>query len=576
MIKAVKTSLLLFLLCGGSILQARAQAGTDDPASAEAVRRQANTILLRRTIDEARLAKSRGELPLAIQKYEAAWTLAQGLLNVDPEREQVKAELIPIRLDLARQAQARGDLGAADTEIKNALRLDPTNDAARKMKVENDERAADQIGKKPSDKVVGRTEEFRNERVQTSTLVQDARFLIEMGRLDEAEKLLKQAVKNDPEHRAAFYYLDLIKEQKYAQEARKREISVKDRFVDVEKSWNEPLGRELLPSPNPFARTNTIYTSAGRQAIYKKLETLHIDDFPLTSEVDLVEVLKELGTEIRKRDPNQRGVNLIISQTQDRPTQFGGIGAIDPLTGLPAQAAAPTDIDVEKFKIKFDPPIHDVTLGQFLDAIVMVAKPPEGAPSTAGLHYTIEDYAIVFSQRQADATEQYVSRSFKVNPNTFRQGLEGIFFTANPFQGLVVSQGGAGGGGGGQQQQQGQNGQGGGPGGFFSFGGSSQQGGGGGGGGGGQNGQGTGISYVSTLTNLTTLQNEVRAFFTAAGVDFPTNNVAVGGKCRPDSAAPVESERLRRKPCSSTTAPACSSCGRLCGTLTLSRTQFTL
>src|SRR5207253_909593 len=127
---AVKTSLLLLLLCGGSILQARAQAGTDDAASAEAVRRQANTILLRRTIDEARLAKSRGELPLAIQKYEAAWTLAQGLLNVEPEREQIKAELIPIRLDLAKQAQSRGDLGGADTEIKNALRLDPTNDAA--------------------------------------------------------------------------------------------------------------------------------------------------------------------------------------------------------------------------------------------------------------------------------------------------------------------------------------------------------------------------------------------------------------------------------------------------------------
>src|ERR1043165_111030 len=131
MIKAVKTSLLLLLLCGGSILQTHAQAGTDDIASAEAVRRQAARIQLRRTIDEARLAKSRGEIPLAIQKYEAAWTTALGLLNVDAERKEIQAELIPIRLQLARDDQSRGDLGEADTQIKNALRLDPTNDEAQ-------------------------------------------------------------------------------------------------------------------------------------------------------------------------------------------------------------------------------------------------------------------------------------------------------------------------------------------------------------------------------------------------------------------------------------------------------------
>src|SRR5919106_182690 len=118
MIKAVKTSLLFLLLCGGSILQAHAQAGIDDAASAEAVRRQAARIQLRRTIDEARLAKSRGEMPLAIQKYEAAWTTAQGLLNVDAERNEIKAELIPIRLQLAREDQSRGNLGDADTQIK--------------------------------------------------------------------------------------------------------------------------------------------------------------------------------------------------------------------------------------------------------------------------------------------------------------------------------------------------------------------------------------------------------------------------------------------------------------------------
>lgn len=531
MIKAVKTSLILILLFAG-VAPGRGQAALDD-ASAEAVRRQANTIEMRKLIEDARLAKTRGQTLTAIQKYEAAWISSQSLANVDTERAQIQAELVPMRLEVAKQAQSRGDLDESDTQIKAALRINPNDPAALKAKTDNDVRIHEQEGKKPSGEYTKRIEGYNQERVNTSTEVQNARLLIEMGRIDEAEKLLKDAVKQDPEHRAAFYYLDLIKEQKYSQEARRREVNAKDQLVEIEKSWNTSIGRETLPDKNPFATTNLVHTSPSRQALYRKLETIKIDDFPLSSDVDLIEVLKELGSEIKKRDPGLRGINLLIAQAADRPTQVATAGAIDPLTGLPAAAASAPDIDVEKFKIKFDPPIRDVTLGQFLDAIVMVAKPPEGAPSTAGLKYSVEDYAVVFSQKTAEA-EQYFTRTFRVNPNTFRQGLEGVTFTANPFQGLVTSSGagGAGGGGGGIGGQQGQNGQGGGPGGFFSFGGSSQQGGVGGGGGGiggGANGQGTGIAHVTTVTNLGSIQVEVRQFFQAAGLDFPTNAVAGGG-----------------------------------------------
>jgi len=429
MIKAVKTSLILILLFAG-VAPGRGQAALDD-ASAEAVRRQANTIEMRKLIEDARLAKSRGETLSAIQKYEAAWINSQSLANVDTERAQIQAELVPMRLEVAKQAQSRGDLDEADTQIKAALRINPNDTAALKAKRDNDVRIHEKEGKAPSGEYTRRIEDFNKERVNTSTEVQNARLLIEMGRIDEAEKLLKDAVKQDPEHRAAFYYLDLIKEQKYSQEARRREVSAKDRLVDIEKSWNTEVRRELLPDNNPYAKTNLVQTSPSRQALYRKLETIKIDDFPLSSDVDLIEVLKELGTEIKKRDPAGRGINLLIAQAADRPSQVAAAGGIDPLTGLPAAAAATTDIDVEKFKIKFDPPIRDVTLGQFLDAIIMVAKPPEGAPSTAGLKYSVEDYAVVFSQKTAEA-EQYFTRTFRVNPNTFRQGLEGVTSTAIP------------------------------------------------------------------------------------------------------------------------------------------------
>jgi uncharacterized protein YegL len=165
-------------------------------------------------------------------------------------------------LESKREAGGRSltvdDLGQKNEVV--ALDLSKTPEAnARDRQVEDlskKSEIAERFANVPSEKVAARTDEFQSERIQASTLVQDARSLIELGRTQEAEKLLKQAQKNDPDHRAAGYYLNLIKEQKYAQEARKRETSTQDRLAQVEKSSQEPLGRELPATPNPYdART---------------------------------------------------------------------------------------------------------------------------------------------------------------------------------------------------------------------------------------------------------------------------------------------------------------------------------
>ncbi len=101
----------------------------------------------------------------------------------------------------------------------------------------------------PAERLTSRTDSFQNERIAESAKVQDARSLIENGRLQEAEKLLGEVVKTDPDHRAASYYLNLVKEQKNSQEARKREIAAKDGLINVEKSWNEKLGRAAADEP---------------------------------------------------------------------------------------------------------------------------------------------------------------------------------------------------------------------------------------------------------------------------------------------------------------------------------------
>ena len=100
--------------------------------------------------------------------------------------------------------------------------------------------------------------------------------------------------------------------------------------------------------------------------------------------------------------------------------------AVNPATGLPlpvapdfnapAPVAAPGEsVDANSINIKLT--LNDVRLADLLDAIVLVADHP--------IKYSIEDYGIVFSARGADQM-QYETRTFKIDPNTFYQGLESV------------------------------------------------------------------------------------------------------------------------------------------------------
>jgi tetratricopeptide (TPR) repeat protein len=529
MIKAATSYLVLILLCG-SQLQLAAQTSPNIIAGEEAARRQADTIQLRKTLVDASALKKSGDLPAAARKYEEALALVQRVgVGIDRERGETIAGFVAVRLELAQQAQKRGDLNEADAQITRALRVDPKNPAAEKFKLDNDRRIAGQRGRVPSREELARIPEVRGERVKTSTLVQDARLLMEMGKLDEAEAKLKQATKEDPENQGAFYYLKLLTERRFQQEARKREISSGEAILTVERSWNTPLTRDSLPSANPFATTNRVYTSAGRQMIYQKMDHIVLDEFSLPSEVPLSEVIKELSNEVKKRDPDKRGINFIISSQADKPAPLQLASQVDPLTGQPIAAQA-SDVPVvlDDFLVKMDPPLRNIRLEDLLKAIVLVAKPPANQSQTVSIKYSVEDYAVVFTQQGAAPSQPLYSRTFKVDPNTFRQGLEGVSYSPSPFLGLVTSQGGqpGGGAGGGGGLGGGQNGQttGGGPGGFFTFGGNSQTTGGAGGGGGANGGLGgTGITGVTQTNEMFNIQQEVRNFFIAAGVDFATN-----------------------------------------------------
>lgn len=506
----------LLLLAPGAALVAQ----QNDPlidAEMEAVRRQETTIQLRQSLAKADTSLKAGDIPSAAKYYEETLAGVQkvGAVGVEVENQKAIAGLTVTRLRLATDAQRAGKLDEADAQVKRILAVDPRSEPALKFKATNDKMLFAQRGRIPSKDMQLRVPDFINEKTTNSTLVQDGKLLWEMGKLEEAAEKLTLATKVDPANRAAYYYLSLVQEARYAEEARKTGVKNKQKMVDVQQGWNDPVKRDLLPTPNPWAGTNLVFTGSGRQAIVSKLNRIELNEIFFDG-IPLSEVVKFLNDEARKRDPEKKGINFIVNSAIDAPAPTQQV-AVDPNTGATINVPPPDPLDVNSVNIKINPPLTNIRLADALDAITQVADKP--------IKYSISDYAIIFTQKRPEAA-QLISRTFKVNPNTFMEGLESVGGTI--LGGLQTGTGGGGGGGGGG----GAGGAGGQGVGIFivprvnttdpnNVSGGQGGGGGGFGGGGGGGGQGLGGITAVTRTNLAqNVQDIVRNFFAAAGVNF--------------------------------------------------------
>lgn len=465
---AILTAGLILLSCVCPSLGQPNASPTDD-AVRESIAREAAKIELRKLLTEAQEAQRRGEFNAAAKLYEDCINLIRRIsTGVDLEQTEVLRGVVGTRLALAEQAQRRGDFAEAENHVARILKLDPRNEAALAFRRQLEEDKARTAGRRPSQETISKIPEIRTEKISAATLVQDGKLLFEAGKLNEAEAKLTQATRIDPNSRAAFYYLELIKEQRFRNESSLQQQFSKGMMLDISKAWNQPITREGLPAPNVVARTNLVQTSRGRQGIYSKLDRIRLDlqadNLPLGAVINL------LSDEARKRDPEKTGINIFLNSNLDPAAQAAP--AIDPATGLPIPGTAPEPVDLSAVTIRIMPPLLDITLGQALDAISKASDRP--------IKFSVEDYAIIVSQRPAETPMLY-TRWFRVDPNTFIQGLQGVVTLS-----FGESQGGGGGGGGGRGGGgRGGGGRGGGGGGF------------GGGGGGGQFGQGQGGSeYV--------------------------------------------------------------------------------
>jgi general secretion pathway protein D len=360
----------------------------EEAAVNEAVYRQANRITLRQRLADARAAQDRHALASAAKLYEDAWELVLRIgSGVDAERDQTIAGLTAVRMELARAAQARGDYKEARTQVGDVLRVDPTSAVAVEFKSKNEKLLAEQRGKIPSEEVRSEVPAIIEEQVKASTLVHDGKLLYEMGKLDEAEAKLEKAITKDPQNQAAAYYLSLVKE------ARQKTTG--------------GLG-QWLSTPAPHAQTNLI----KRQAIVHMLDNIRLDQVAFDA-TPLSEVLRFLGDESRKGDPEQRGINFILNQNTDSGTSAAA-ATLGP-DGRPLPPGPAEQVDLSSIAINLKYPLTNIRLADVLDAIVKVADRP--------IKYSIEDYGVVFSARARQQSPPLYLRTFKVDPNTLLEGL---------------------------------------------------------------------------------------------------------------------------------------------------------
>ncbi|HYG21592.1 MAG TPA: hypothetical protein VEH04_02335, partial [Verrucomicrobiae bacterium] len=464
MIKAVITPLCVTVLLSMATHLSAQLAPVVTPAIDEGVRRQAAQIDLRTTLDAARAAEQRRDLDTAAKLYGDAWRIIESVgPGVENEARQTVAGLTSVRLELARAAQKRSDYRDAQVHINEVLRVNPADPTAMALKQSNDRMLALQAGHIPSPEVQTQASAIHQEKISAMTHVQNGRFYLEAGKLDEADVELQNALKIDPANEAAHYYINAVSQARYRQISNRRERDAGKKLVQVQDAWNDPVKRNQLAVPNPAARTNLINTSSSRQAIMSKLDRIRLDTVAYDA-LPLSEVIRNLSDEVKRRDPLKRGINFLINPNQETVSMTpvtiiagaqGGFAAapvvqppplaqptFDPVTGQQIFTTAPAaePVDINAVLIRINPPLLDVRLADVLDAIVTVADQP--------IKYSLTDYAVVFSLKGPETPQLHI-RTFKVDPNTFYQGLESVggldFSTLVP----TTQQGGGGGVGGG-------------------------------------------------------------------------------------------------------------------------------
>jgi beta-lactamase regulating signal transducer with metallopeptidase domain/type II secretory pathway component GspD/PulD (secretin) len=167
--------------------------------------------------------------------------------------------------------------------------------------------------------------------------------------------------------------------------------------------------------PSVIGSSRIPQTASGRRGIRNKLEAIRLNNVTFDN-LPLSEVVNYLRDEARKRDPEGKGINFLINPNADM-AGLTGPTAIDPATGLQVTPQV-EPADINSVSIRILPSLNDVRMIDVLDAIVKVAD--------KRIRFSIEDYGVAFRLAGNESPVPLFTRTIKVDPNVFAQGLESV------------------------------------------------------------------------------------------------------------------------------------------------------
>ena len=163
-----------------------AQPSPAQTAEEEAVRRQENTILLRRLLKDAREVREKDDLVAAAKLYEEAWTMVQrvGVAAIEKESQETVAGFTAVYLELAKKSYSRAQYIEAKNQVSRVLRIDPKNEDGQALMAKVDKTLKELEGRLQRKDTLSYLQEVARDRVTVGTLVQDGKLFYEMGKLD--------------------------------------------------------------------------------------------------------------------------------------------------------------------------------------------------------------------------------------------------------------------------------------------------------------------------------------------------------------------------------------------------------
>jgi hypothetical protein len=270
---------------------------------------------------------------------------------------------------------------------------------------------------------------------RAASLLQDARLLMEMGKLDEAQAIVESVLRDYPAHPHALRLSNQLPKGDSPPTVPAPDPEMKaflDNLAAMEPELLRRYGLEprqrstgmhpemmrrygLSPAPSAVRAP-----SGGKQRVETKLgiilDEVHYDGVPL------FEVVKDLQERVARHD--EQGINFLISNVPSSVPV-----TVDPVTGM--QIYAPRS-EVPDALIRFTLPLRHVRLRDVLDAVVRVSDQP--------IKYSVEDFGVVFApdpEGQAfypaahasfmPASTLLQARTFTVDTNLFLPGLESAF-----------------------------------------------------------------------------------------------------------------------------------------------------